>query len=130
VLFNPVVRLGAAAELKTPAQAANKQVANKGKQAGPLQGVDQQSVSPWRHVSKDDPPTIIFHGKADATVPYVTVEAFTEKMLAAGNRCELVGFDDQDHGFFNYNPAGNKYYDATLRQAEDFLASLGYLKGR
>ena len=56
------------------------------------------------------------------------MEAFTKKMRALGNRCELVGFDGQNHRFFNYRPSGNKYYDETLGKAKEFLASLGYLK--
>ena len=89
-----------------------------------FKGVDTASISPWHHVSEHDPPTIIFHGKADTTVPYASVEAFTKKMRVAGNLCDLVGFDGEKHGFFNHNPG----YDETLRKAEEFLASLGYLK--
>ena len=91
-------------------------------------GVDLVSVSPVEHVSKGAPPTIIFHGKADKIVPYATVEGFAKKSQAAGNRCELVGYEGQGHGFFNNRP-GNRYYGETLRAAEEFLASLGYLDG-
>jgi len=93
-----------------------------------LKGVDAVSVSPWHHVSANAPPTIIFHSTADTTVPYVTVQTFAKRMQAAGNRCELTGFDGQNHGFFNYSPDGNRYYDETLHKAEEFLASIGYLK--
>lgn len=89
-------------------------------------GVDLASVSPASHVSKGAPPTVIFHGKADNTVPYSTVEAYTKKSQAAGNRCELVGYEGQTHGFFNNRP-GNPFYGETLRAAEKFLVSLGYL---
>lgn len=91
-----------------------------------FKGVDLASVSPWHHVSKGAPPTIIFHGKADTTVPYASTEAFSRKMREAGNRCELAGYEGQNHGFFNNRP-GNPYYAETLRQAEEFLASVGYL---
>lgn len=133
VLFNPAVLLAPVAGDKELTQAAtqlieNPQLAPQPGDQGPLHGVDLASVSPWHNASKDAPPTIILHGKADTTVPYLTVEAFTKKMRALGNRCELVGFDDQNHGFFNYRPSGNQYYDETLGKAEEFLASLGYLK--
>jgi acetyl esterase len=85
-------------------------------------GCDPQEISPIHHVRKGAPPTIIFHGKADSTVPYATVEKFTEVMKAAGNRCELVGYEGQPHGFFN-----RAKYAETLEAADTFLTSLGYL---
>ena len=94
-----------------------------------MKGVDPKAVSPVEHVAHGAPPAIIFHGKADTTVPYSTAERFTTKMIAAGNRCELVGFEDQKHGFFNYGRGGGKYYLETLRKADEFLVSLGFLKG-
>jgi acetyl esterase/lipase len=133
VLFNPVVLLAPVAGDKELTQVAKQlrelpPLAPKPEDQGPLEGVDLASVSPWHHVSKNDPPMIILHGKADTMVPYLTVEAFAKKMRALGNRCELAGFDGQNHGFFNYRPDGNKYYDETLGKVEEFLASLGYLK--
>jgi predicted porin len=50
-------------------------------------------------------------------------------MRAAGNRCELVGFDGQAHGFFNFGRKGGKY-DETLAAADAFLVSLGYLAAK
>ena len=92
-------------------------------------GAKAEDLSPADHVKAGLPPTIIFHGKNDSAIPYATVETFTEAMKKAGNKCELVGFEGQGHGFFNYSPKGNKYYDETLRLADRFLASLGWLKG-
>lgn len=92
-------------------------------------GAEPAELSPASHVKKGDPPTIIFHGKADTTVPYSTAEGFCERMHMAGNRCELVGYDGANHGFFNYGRGdGTAYYD-TLRRADEFLESLGWLKG-
>lgn len=92
-------------------------------------GIDPARISPYNYITKGAPPTIIFHGKADTTVPYVTVEMFAKKMQEMGNRCELAGYEGQVHGFFNYGrTAGNKYYKATLEKADEFLVSLGYLK--
>lgn len=90
-------------------------------------GVDPVQISPWHHVRKGAPPTIIFHGKADTTVPYITAEMFAAKMKDAGNRCELVGFEGAAHGFFNFGRGGNQGYRETLQKAAEFLASLGYL---
>ena len=90
-------------------------------------GVDPVQISPWHHVRKGAPPTIIFHGKADTTVPYATAEMFASKMKDAGNRCELVGFEGAAHGFFNFGRQGSQGYRETLRRAAEFLQSLGYL---
>ena len=88
-------------------------------------GCEPEEISPLHHVKKGTPPTIVFHGKADTTVPYATVEKFAEVMKAAGNRCELVGYEGQPHGFFN-----KAKYDETLAAADAFLVSLGYLPPR
>ena len=93
-------------------------------------GIEPLAISPAHHVTADGPPAIIFHGRADTTVPYITTEAFAEKMKAAGNRCELVGFEGQAHGFFNYGRNENKYFLETLKRADEFLVSLGYLSGK
>jgi len=92
-------------------------------------GVRPERLSPYHHVHKGQPPTIIFHGKADTTVPYFTSELFTQEAQEKGNRCELVGYDDQPHGFFNYGRSDNKYFIDTVKRMDAFLVSLGYLKG-
>ena len=43
------------------------------------------------------PPTLIFHGTADKTVKFENSKAFTDKMKANGNSCELVVFPDAPH---------------------------------
>ncbi len=87
-------------------------------------GTKPINLSPAHHVSKNGPPTIIFHGREDTTVPFASAEAFTAKMKSQGNRCELHGFDDQKHGFFN----GDEFKQKTLTEADKFLVSLGWLK--
>lgn len=92
-------------------------------------GADPRRISPYHHVQQGTPPAIVFHGKNDTTVPYRTAELFCEQMQAVGNRCELVGYDGYGHGFFNYQRDDKKPYYDTLRRMDQFLASLGYLKG-
>ena len=84
--------------------------------------------SPLQHVDRGDPPTIIFHGKADTTVPFPTAEAFCKAMQEAGNRCELVGYEGRPHGFFNYTRS-RAAYTSSVWHMDRFLASLGYLEG-
>jgi acetyl esterase/lipase len=87
-----------------------------------------EKLSPVHHVRPGLPPTIIFHGIADTTVPFSTVEQFRDLMQQAGNRCELVGFAGKGHGFFNYGRDGNEPYEETVQAMDVFLVSLGYLE--
>jgi acetyl esterase len=50
-------------------------------------------------------------------------------MKAAGNRCELVGYDGQPHGFFNFGRKDGKYAE-TLAAMDAFLVSLGWLPAK
>ena len=94
-----------------------------------FQGRDPRGISPYHHVTPDDPPTLIFHGEADTTIPIRTVRMFVEAMEKAGNRCELAAYEGKSHGFFNYGrDDGQAFYD-TLEKADEFLSSLGYLRG-
>jgi acetyl esterase/lipase len=121
VLFNPALVL---------APLDGKTLEGFGSRVSPERlGTQPENISPAHHVGPGAPPTILFHGRADTTVPFVTVEMFTDKMKAAGNRCELVGFEGQTHGFFNFGRNENKFFLDTLKQADKFLVSLGYLSG-
>ena len=121
LLFNPAVVLapveGLELDERRLAQLADRM------------GTSPRELSPYHHVSKGAPPTVIFHGTADKTVPHSTVVAFTKAMNDAGNTCKLFSYEDQRHGFFNYGRARNFMFVATLRQADRFLAGLGYLRG-
>ena len=122
VLFNPVLVLA-------PPEGLNLEGFESRVRAERF-GTDAQKISPAHNVHSNAPPIIVFHGKADTTVPFATAEAFAAKMKAAGNRCNLVGFAGQPHGFFNYRLGdNNRFFLETLKQADQFLASLGYLTG-
>jgi len=87
-------------------------------------GTNPKNISPAHHIAKDAPPTIIFHGTQDTTVPFDSAEAFTKIMKDFGNRCELKAYDGQKHGFFN----NERFKSETLNQADAFLVSLGWLE--
>ena len=120
VLFNPALVLapveGAGWKQRNPSEMRQRA------------GADPAEISPYHHIAAGAPPTIIFHGRADKTVPFRTVEAFSKKMKEAGNRCELLGYEGRAHGFFNYGKDANPWYARTLHAADQFLISLGYLK--
>jgi acetyl esterase/lipase len=121
LLFNPAVVLapveGVALDAKRLAALPDRM------------GTAPEELSPYHHVTKGAPPTAVFHGVADNTVPHATVVAFAKAMKDAGNTCELFSYEDQGHGFFNYGRARNVMFVTTLKEADRFLARLGYLKG-
>ncbi len=109
VLFNPVV---------------NTTVSGYGAEKLGTQAV---AASPVHHITKNMPSTLIFHGTADTVVPYSNIVQFQAKMQAAGNRCQVVPFENQGHGFFNYRAQNQEYYLQTIRLTDAFLVSLGLI---
>ena len=93
LLFNPGVALGRSTRIQ-------KMFRNRAEQYSPIEFVRPSLPGAW-----------IVHGKADEKVPYWVVVNFCQRMEAAGNLCELKGFDDAEHGFFN---AGRPAYDQVL----------------
>jgi len=122
ILFNPVLVL-------SPIEGRGDKAWDRLGSLEDRMGVNPEMLSPYHHVRKGQPPTIIFHGQSDTTVPYFTAEVFVEKMKENGNKCEIIGYPGQTHGFFNYGRAGNKYFVETVKKMDAFMVSLGYLKG-
>ena len=91
-------------------------------------GTLAEEASPLHHLTKGVPPTIIFHGTADKTVPFGNVAAFCERMKKLNNRCELIPYEGKGHGFFNASAVDRESYLDTLQKADQFLVSLGYLR--
>lgn len=115
-LFNPGLLMGKASDLTKEQQAKIK------KRFG---ATAPETISPYHLLRADFPPTIIFNGKADTTTPLLAAEFYVKKSTALGNRCELVTYDGQKHGFFNRDP----YYAKTVIAMDKFLASLGWIEG-
>ncbi len=110
VLFNPVVDTG-----------------KRGYGQEKLDGREFE-ISPVHHITEDAPTTLIMHGKADTTVPYENVVRFKHAMKQEGNKCILVGYKGQKHGFFNYKNKP-KYFYKTLQKTEWFLDEYNLLRG-
>ncbi|MCS7024970.1 MAG: alpha/beta hydrolase [Bryobacteraceae bacterium] len=119
VLFNPALMLGGTGQTEPDPATASRWITRV--------GAPPQEVSPFHQMKSPPPPTIIFHGKADATVPYSTVEAFAARCKALGGSCELVGYEGQTHGFFNYGRGKGEYFEKTTQRMKEFLRSIGYL---
>ncbi len=112
VLFNPVVDT-------TKAGYGAEKVAGR-----------ETDASPVHHVTRGTPPTILFHGTADTTVPFANAEAFCQKLRDVGSRCELIPYAGQQHGFFNAAREDGKFYRDTVERAETFLRTLRLLPGQ
>lgn len=111
VLFNPAQGppiTGFARRIQAPEE-------EKDRMADLLSAIDRPRT--------DQPPAIMFFGTDDRLL--AASRDFCGKAEAAGVRCELWTADGQGHSFFNREP----WYSSTLRQADVFLGSLGYVQG-
>jgi acetyl esterase/lipase len=63
-----------------------------------------------------EPPSIVFHGTADGTVPFATGEGSCRAAQAAGVHCELVRYAGAGHGI------AYEYRRHIVRRTADFLA--------
>jgi len=90
-------------------------------------GDEPVKISPYHHVKSGQPPSIIFFGTDDKLL--LGADFFATAAKQVGNRCELLTWEGERHGFFNYGRAKNKPYTETVHAADKFLASLGYLDG-
>jgi len=69
------------------------------------------------------PPTLVFHGTADATVKYANTEEFLAKMKKNGNECELISFLGAPH-----SPNSSKWGEAAAVKAKIQEESLKFLE--
>ena len=132
ILCNPIVDLtdpawipfvigGPALEKKAPPEA---------KIPTPAQTELAKALSPQFHVAPNLPRTLVMHGSEDHVVKPEQVEIFSQAMSAAGNACKLEMIEGARHAFIlpKYT-APEALVVGTLRKADAFLASLGFLKG-
>ncbi|UCC99851.1 MAG: alpha/beta hydrolase fold domain-containing protein, partial [Phycisphaerales bacterium] len=124
VLFNPGFDV-ASSDPRKP-----QNTATPGVYYGVPLGADPKKLSPIFQIKSGLAPMIVFHGKADKGIYYDKSEAFVKATKAAGNRCELIGYEGAPHGFFNWGAFDNKYFVETMRVTDEFLISLKYLSGK
>ena len=87
-----------------------------------------KEISPMHNISKGSPPTIVFLGTKDKLIPVSTAKEYEKRQVAVGSRSELHLYEGAVHGFFNKGKKGGHYPD-TVAKMDDFLNSLGWLKG-
>jgi len=85
-------------------------------------------ISPCHQVRKGEPPTVVFHGTADKTVPFENAERFVRLMKEAGNDCTLEAFKDRNHGFFCRGEHKKEDLPAIQSKLREILARWGYLE--
>ncbi len=105
LLFNPVMDAGPLVPRMGSEEAARK-------------------ITPNAHLAKGLPPALLLYGAADRLIE--GAKEFVARSKELGNRAELYAADGQGHGFFNKPP----WRERTLVRADEFLASLGYLRGK
>jgi acetyl esterase len=111
VLFNPVYNNG-------PGQWGHDRVKDR-----------YQEISPAHNIRKGTPPAIVFLGTEDKLIPVSVAQDYKSDMEKIGSRSELILFEGQGHGFFNFKKGGPSVYAKTVHAMDKFLASLGYLEG-
>jgi acetyl esterase len=109
ILFNPVLRFDGVTELMSRI--------DKDEKLG-------KAISPTLHLTKDTPPTLLFFGKTDRLV--IQGHEYIAKSKKVGHPAEIFLADGVGHGFYNKSP----WKEKTLLRADEFLESLGYLKGK
>ena len=121
-LFNPAVVLAPLPGAFEPGTERAAMIAKR-------MGASMEAMSPYHHLREGLPSTIMFHGKADTTVPYATAAAFAKKMGMKSNRCELIGYAGAKHGFFNHGRGDGSAYTDTVKRMDQFFVSLTWLEG-
>jgi len=120
VLFNPALALAPFEGMKPRPEARTADLAER-------IGTDPVNLSPAHQVRAGVPATIIFFGTDDDLLD--GAKFFEQRMQAAGNACQLVTYDGERHGFFNFGRGDGSKFRATLEAADRFLATHGYLQG-
>lgn len=85
--------------------------------------VTAAQITPNHFIKAGTPPAIFFFGTADKLKAGAT--QYLEKAKPLGLRAELWTAAGQGHSFFNRPP----WLQLTAKKADEFLVSLGYLKG-
>ena len=80
---------------------------------------ESDSVSPLRHVTPDDAPTLLIHGNKDKLVPPKHSIEIHQALTQAKVDCDVILFENADHGFAGADLA--QAVDATVGWFEKHL---------
>jgi len=73
------------------------------------------------HLTGDAPPTLVLHGRNDATVPITQAEAFAAKGKAVGAKVELVTLNGAEHAFLLVGYGKPEVIHDSLKRIVTFL---------
>lgn len=85
-----------------------------------------KELSPVDQVRSGLPPTLVLHGTGDTITPYSGAKRFEEKMLEAGNECQLISFEGGRHGYFIFDL---DLFQEAMEQTAAFIEAQGLLLG-
>ena len=130
ILCNPIVDLteGDWGKYVIRGAALDKKATPENKVMNAEQRTLARRLSPLFQVRPGQPPTLLMHGLDDHVVDPAQARQFAEAMRAVGNRCDLTLIEGARHAFImpKYTAPEPTVVNA-IRQADQFLASLGWL---
>jgi len=89
------------------------------------------AFSPMHNVANGQPPALLIHGTEDKSVPVEQARRFARIYTESGNYCDLHVLDGIAHAFVLVNcSAAEDVVVDSIRAGDNFLVSLGYLKGK
>ena len=121
VLFNPAVALDT---FEGSPVLADERAASLRERMG----VESRFLSPAHYVQTGTPPSIVFFGTDDDLL--LGAKFMEKQMHKVGCRFELVTYEGEKHGFFNFGRGDNSKFRDTLARTDQFLVSLGWLAGK
>ena len=62
-----------------------------------------EALSPSNFIQSGLPPSIIFHGEKDKTIPIFLIDDFTKEMKDKGNQVDFFRWKDNGHQFFRWD---------------------------
>lgn len=77
-----------------------------------------EDFSPSNFIRSDLPPSIIFHGEKDKTIPIFLIEDFTKEMKEKGNQVDLLKWKDNGHQFYRWD---KKAYPEVMEKLVSFV---------
>lgn len=85
-------------------------------------GDNAEALSPVAKLDAKMPPTLLFHGDADKTVPYAQSVELEKKLRESGNSVEFVTVPGGSHGFVSETPG---WKDKSKQMIIEFLKKQG-----